>query len=176
MVLCAGWGVNLIGRFPNLKQIVFNIMLREWGVRGVQVNEVVPLDAIFDSSPTSTFGLIFLSRYSPNTKKKQDIEVSHNLWFANQVCQHPLLPSTRPHRRITDFYILLCHCGPHEHHQQRRIHQPRSGNIPVHSRHQPYASHGEGLGIRFFRTRQEGSQLLRHVSLRPPFSRPLSKP
>jgi hypothetical protein len=25
-------------------------MLREWGVEGVQVREVVPLDAVFDSS------------------------------------------------------------------------------------------------------------------------------
>lgn len=26
-------------------------MLREWGVAGVQVREVIPLDAILDSSP-----------------------------------------------------------------------------------------------------------------------------
>lgn len=60
-------------------------MLREWGVRDIQVNEVVPLDAIFDSSPTSTFGLIFLSRYTSNTKEKEDIKIPQDLWFANQV-------------------------------------------------------------------------------------------
>jgi ubiquitin carboxyl-terminal hydrolase L5 len=70
---------------PNLKQIVFNVMLREWGVRGIQVNEVVPLDAIFGSSPTSTYGLIFLSRYSSTRKKQENIQIPQNLWFANQV-------------------------------------------------------------------------------------------
>ncbi|KAF7504117.1 hypothetical protein GJ744_002686 [Endocarpon pusillum] len=64
--------------------IVFNVMLREWGVRGIQVNEVVPLDAVFDSSPSSTFGLIFLSRYSTNNKEEQDIAIPQGLWFANQ--------------------------------------------------------------------------------------------
>jgi ubiquitin carboxyl-terminal hydrolase L5 len=71
--------------FPNLKQIIFNVMLREWGVRGIQVNEVVPLDAIFDSSPTSTFGLIFLSRYTSNKGGNQAIKIPDGLWFANQV-------------------------------------------------------------------------------------------
>ena len=81
--------------FPNLRQIVFNVMLREWGVRGIQVNEVVPLDAVFDSPPSSTFGLIFLSRYSTNNKEKQDIAIPQGLWFANQV-------------RKTTFSILHC--------------------------------------------------------------------
>ncbi len=71
--------------FPYLRQIIFNVMLREWGVRGIQVNEVVPIDAIFDSSPSSTFGLIFLSRYSTNNKEKQDVAIPQGLWFANQV-------------------------------------------------------------------------------------------
>ena len=66
-------------------------MLREWGVRGIQVNEVVPLDAIFDSSPTSTFGLIFLSRYSTKKKEEQDVTIPPSLWFANQVCTVPCL-------------------------------------------------------------------------------------
>ncbi len=77
----------LIRPFPNLRQIIFNVMLREWGVRGIQVNEVVPLDAIFDSSPSSTFGLIFLSRYSTDNKDNQDISIPPGLWFANQVRQ-----------------------------------------------------------------------------------------
>lgn len=70
--------------FPNAKQVVFNVMLREWGVRGIQVNEVVPLDAVFDSPSTSTYGLIFLSRYSSNDEK-QEIDIPQGLWFANQV-------------------------------------------------------------------------------------------
>lgn len=54
------------------------------GVQGIQVNEIVPLDAIFDSSSTSTFGLIFLSRYSSDNEEKE-IEIPQGLWFANQV-------------------------------------------------------------------------------------------
>jgi Ubiquitin carboxyl-terminal hydrolase, family 1 len=72
-----------------LKQIVFNVMLREWGVHGIQVNEVVPLDAIFDSSPTSTFGLIFLSRYTSSKGGNQAIKIPDSLWFANQVSLLP---------------------------------------------------------------------------------------
>lgn len=83
--------------FPNLRQIVFNVMLREWGVRGIQVNEVVPLDAVFDSSPSSTFGLIFLSRYSTNNKEEQDIAIPQGLWFANQVRNQHSLFSTMDH-------------------------------------------------------------------------------
>jgi Ubiquitin carboxyl-terminal hydrolase, family 1 len=72
-------------------------MLREWGVRGIQVNEVVPLDAIFESPPASTFGLIFLSRYSTSKKEKQEIDIPQGLWFANQVCLLSFLSPTRHH-------------------------------------------------------------------------------
>jgi len=63
---------------------IFSVMLREWGVDGVQVKEVVPLDAIFDSSPTSTYGLIFLSRYTPAEPDAVVQEAPPELWFANQ--------------------------------------------------------------------------------------------
>lgn len=72
-------------------------MLREWGVRGIQVNEVVPLDAIFDSSPASTFGLIFLSRYRTSKKEKSAIDIPQDLWFANQVCLLSFLSSASRH-------------------------------------------------------------------------------
>lgn len=32
-------------------QEVFTALLREWGVPNVQVNEVVPLDSVFDQPP-----------------------------------------------------------------------------------------------------------------------------
>ena len=82
---------------PDQIQLIFNVMLREWGVRGIQVNEVVPLDAIFDSSPASTFGLIFLSRYRTSKKEKSAIDIPQDLWFANQVCLLSFLSSASRH-------------------------------------------------------------------------------
>ena len=64
-------------------------MLREWGVQGVQVNEVVPLEAIYDSPASTTYGLIFLSRYSTSQGEKEKVEMPGGLWFANQVCMVP---------------------------------------------------------------------------------------
>jgi Ubiquitin carboxyl-terminal hydrolase, family 1 len=72
--------------FSNSPQLIFNVMLREWGVRGIRVNEVVPLDAIFDSSSEPISGLIFLSRYNSTEKKNAKTQIPQGLWFANQVC------------------------------------------------------------------------------------------
>lgn len=66
-------------------------MLREWGVRGIRVNEVVPLDAIFDSSSASISGLIFLSRYNSAERNNEKTQIPPGLWFANQVCIVPPL-------------------------------------------------------------------------------------
>jgi Ubiquitin carboxyl-terminal hydrolase, family 1 len=65
-------------------------MLREWGVEGVQVNEVVPLETVLDGTPTSTYGLVFLSRYTSSSSdktEKEDVGIPNGLWFANQVCE-----------------------------------------------------------------------------------------
>ena len=60
------------------------MLLREWGIEGVQVREVVPLDAIFDSPAASTYGLIFLSRYVPVENAPEPEAPPPELWFANQ--------------------------------------------------------------------------------------------
>ncbi len=63
---------------------IFSVLLREWGVKGVQVREIVPLDAIFDSPASSTYGLIFLSRYVPLENAAEPEAPPPELWFANQ--------------------------------------------------------------------------------------------
>ena len=63
---------------------IFSVLLREWGVKGVQVREVVPLDAIYDSPAPSTYGLIFLSRYLPLENVAETDAPPPELWFANQ--------------------------------------------------------------------------------------------
>jgi hypothetical protein len=58
-------------------------MLREWGVEGVQVREVIPLDAVLDSSP---YGLPTLARLYPDMA----VGRQHMDWF---YCLVTLLPS-----------------------------------------------------------------------------------
>ena len=67
---------------------IFSVMLREWGVKGIQVREVIPLDAIFDVSQTSTYGLIFLSRYTVPEPAAELPTIPQELWFANQVSSY----------------------------------------------------------------------------------------
>jgi ubiquitin carboxyl-terminal hydrolase L5 len=64
---------------------IFSTLLREWGVSKIHVNEVVPLDSIFDISPESVYGLIFLSRWSAPETPNESSEGCHEVWFANQV-------------------------------------------------------------------------------------------
>lgn len=65
---------------------IFNTLLREWGVQGLVVQEVVALDAVLETPPDSLIGLIFLSRY----KASEEADETHpeaipaDLWFANQ--------------------------------------------------------------------------------------------
>lgn len=66
-------------------KIIFNTLLREWGVKGVNVNEIVPLDALYDCTPESTYGLVFLSRWTPHKGRDSKTQVPAELWFANQV-------------------------------------------------------------------------------------------
>ncbi|KIW14970.1 hypothetical protein PV08_07757 [Exophiala spinifera] len=63
---------------------IFTTLLREWGVPSIQVNEVVPLDSIFDHDPDEVFGLIFLSRWVPEESENEITEAPKDVWFANQ--------------------------------------------------------------------------------------------
>ena len=65
--------------------LIFSTLLREWGVRGVGVREVIPLDAVFDTPVDSTLGLIFLSRYVVFDQGAGVEASSSDLWFANQI-------------------------------------------------------------------------------------------
>ncbi|KAK7883764.1 hypothetical protein LTR67_010926 [Exophiala xenobiotica] len=64
--------------------VIFTTLLREWGVPGIQVNEVVPLDNIFEYTPEEVFGLIFLSRWVPAEIDNEITEAPQGVWFANQ--------------------------------------------------------------------------------------------
>ncbi|EAW21997.1 ubiquitin C-terminal hydrolase 37 [Aspergillus fischeri NRRL 181] len=65
---------------------IFNVMLREFGVKGVKVQEVVSLDdelMAFLNKPV--YGLIFLFRWREDDPDKQEASCPEGLWFANQV-------------------------------------------------------------------------------------------
>ncbi|OAG44034.1 hypothetical protein AYO21_01886 [Fonsecaea monophora] len=64
--------------------IVFSTLLREWGVSNVQVNEVVPLDSVFEYPPQSIYGLIFLSRWAAPETENDLTQPPTGIWFANQ--------------------------------------------------------------------------------------------
>ncbi|KIY02789.1 uncharacterized protein Z520_01254 [Fonsecaea multimorphosa CBS 102226] len=64
--------------------VVFSTLLREWGVPNVQVNEVVPLDNVFEYPPQSIYGLIFLSRWAAPETENDLTEPPTGVWFANQ--------------------------------------------------------------------------------------------
>ncbi|KAF7590174.1 hypothetical protein BBP40_003195 [Aspergillus hancockii] len=64
---------------------LFNVMLREFGVKGVKVQEVVSLDEemmTFLNKPV--YGLIFLFRWREDDPDKQEASCPEGLWFANQ--------------------------------------------------------------------------------------------
>lgn len=70
---------------------IFTILLQEWGMRNFLVNEVYDITDLLESSPSSIFGLIFLSRYVPpdqsraNTPSPTPDAVAEQPWFANQI-------------------------------------------------------------------------------------------
>ena len=68
--------------------LIFSTLLREWGVQGVRVREVIPLDAVFDTPAESTLGLIFLSRYIVFDQGSDETLPSNKLWFANQISSY----------------------------------------------------------------------------------------
>lgn len=64
---------------------LFDVMLREFGVKGVKVQEVVSLDdemMTFLNKPV--YGLIFLFRWREDDPDKQEASCPDGLWFANQ--------------------------------------------------------------------------------------------
>ncbi|EPS26569.1 hypothetical protein PDE_01506 [Penicillium oxalicum 114-2] len=68
---------------------LFNVMLREFGVRGVKVQEVVSLDEemmAFMNKPI--YGLIFLFRWREDDAHKQEASCPDGIWFANQTASN----------------------------------------------------------------------------------------
>ncbi|KAJ5613475.1 hypothetical protein N7528_007129 [Penicillium herquei] len=68
---------------------LFNVMLREFGVKGVKVQEVVSLDEemmAFLNQPI--YGLIFLFRWREDDSKNQEAICPDGLWFANQTANN----------------------------------------------------------------------------------------
>lgn len=70
----------------------FTILLQEWGMRSLSVNEVYDVTDLLHLDPTSIFGLIFLSRYvSPDQSRADtpsqapDTVTKQQPWFANQI-------------------------------------------------------------------------------------------
>ncbi|KAI4169674.1 MAG: hypothetical protein LQ346_008943 [Caloplaca aetnensis] len=63
----------------------FNVMLRDFGVEGVKVQEVVSLDQdILACLPRPVYGLIFLFRWREEDIDKQEASCPKGIWFANQ--------------------------------------------------------------------------------------------
>ncbi|KAL4923277.1 ubiquitin C-terminal hydrolase 37 [Aspergillus undulatus] len=68
---------------------IFNVMLREFGVTGIKVQEVVSLDEellAFLNKPV--YGLIFLFRWREDDPDKQEASCPEGLWFANQTASN----------------------------------------------------------------------------------------
>ncbi|KAJ6032387.1 hypothetical protein N7540_003119 [Penicillium herquei] len=68
---------------------LFNVMLREFGVKGVKVQEVISLDEemmAFLNQPI--YGLIFLFRWREDDSENQEAICPDGLWFANQTANN----------------------------------------------------------------------------------------
>ncbi|KAL4805254.1 ubiquitin carboxyl-terminal hydrolase [Aspergillus unguis] len=68
---------------------LFNVMLREFGVTGIKVQEVVSLDdelLAFLNKPV--YGIIFLFRWREDDPEKQEASCPEGLWFANQTASN----------------------------------------------------------------------------------------
>ncbi|PYH41140.1 ubiquitin C-terminal hydrolase 37 [Aspergillus saccharolyticus JOP 1030-1] len=64
---------------------LFNVMLRDFGVKGVKVEEVISLDEdMMATLNKPVYGLIFLSRWREDDPEKQEASCPEGLWFANQ--------------------------------------------------------------------------------------------
>ncbi|KAL4919124.1 ubiquitin carboxyl-terminal hydrolase [Aspergillus aurantiobrunneus] len=68
---------------------LFNVMLREFGVTGVKVQEVVSLDdELLACLNKPVYGLIFLFRWREDDPDKQEASCPDGLWFANQTANN----------------------------------------------------------------------------------------
>lgn len=68
---------------------LFNVMLRDFGVKGVKVQEVVSLDKeMMNCLHKPVYGLIFLFRWREDDPKKQEVTCPEGLWFANQTASN----------------------------------------------------------------------------------------
>ncbi|KAL2785711.1 ubiquitin carboxyl-terminal hydrolase [Aspergillus keveii] len=64
---------------------IFNVMLREFGVTGVKVQEVFSLDDEYLACLNKpVYGLVFLFRWREDDPEKQEASCPDGLWFANQ--------------------------------------------------------------------------------------------
>ncbi|KAI4111350.1 MAG: hypothetical protein LQ339_000549 [Xanthoria mediterranea] len=63
----------------------FNVMLRDFGVEGVRVQEVVSLDPdMLAYLPRPVYGLVFLFKWREEDPDKQEPSCPEGIWFANQ--------------------------------------------------------------------------------------------
>ncbi|RDW87196.1 ubiquitin C-terminal hydrolase 37 [Aspergillus mulundensis] len=68
---------------------IFNVMLREFGVTGVQVQEVLSLEEKYlDTLNKPVYGIIFLFRWREDDPEKQEASCPEGLWFANQTASN----------------------------------------------------------------------------------------
>ncbi|KAI9788708.1 MAG: hypothetical protein M1835_002140 [Candelina submexicana] len=67
----------------------FNVMLHEFGVRGIKVQEVFGLDAeLLALLPQPVHGLIFLYQWREEDPSDQETKCSERVWFANQTIEN----------------------------------------------------------------------------------------
>ncbi|KAF2813741.1 ubiquitin carboxyl-terminal hydrolase [Mytilinidion resinicola] len=65
----------------------FNLMLKEYGVKGVRVKEVWSLDGL-DILPQPVYGAILLFRYRDICVEEEAEPCPYSLWFANQTAEN----------------------------------------------------------------------------------------
>jgi ubiquitin carboxyl-terminal hydrolase L5 len=65
---------------------VFNVMLKEFGVQGIKVQEIYSLEDYFLALlPQPVYGLVFLFQYQDTDAGQQENPCPAHVWFANQV-------------------------------------------------------------------------------------------
>ncbi|OCL05325.1 cysteine proteinase [Glonium stellatum] len=65
----------------------FNVMLNEFGVRGVKIRELYMLDMLGEL-PQPVYGLILLFRYREVDSEQQEESCPEHVWFANQTANN----------------------------------------------------------------------------------------